>query len=1524
MSSSRRSVRSLRSPKPPTWSSRSVIKNTPSSSLSYIFAEPQQGAPLAPAASKLPATALIRPTEANSIKDIPEVPSSEATSTPSSSGDTVDGPPNEHKLGGNAEVAPGPEERPADASPPAASDPQPGVAAPPAPDPQSSPLAVSKPPEDQITAEQEPPVNSTSNRSSTSWFATFTRNKVKDKPHAPAPAPNTSPTPVIPPTINVITAPPSTQSTTNEESTPNEELRQESTSAVNKPKIPIEPNTQTAISNSNPTASLSAPQSTSTSDSKSTTAPVQSPSPAPPPRRSWFSSSRPQPPPPSPAQQMDQAVAPVPSPQPPSDIQAQPEQTSSAASPPEPPCVHPTPDEPEPQTTTTAPIATPPPPPPPPPQSSSRFAIPIPFLGRKKAPPEAAPTPKPNQEELALATTSTTVDTAKEEAESPVLVSVEPPSPSDNGPNSVCPQPPSQSAPIAASESESTPEHEPEAAVIPSTSSWWSYVGWSSSSSGRIASDQSATSLNAVPETAPEEGPHAPDTANRSSNPIADTKAGGSNNTVEARGDDSNSNNTCNNANNVNAKGMIAGKENGNGTSTANVDSAPSQPTLRTEKTETTTESQRDYSSSQPQGSSGTSLDSGSASGSGYAWYSPWGWYGSSSTATTATNVSPLSDRPAGGAEAVGGNGGDSASGVGEGAVGDADRKVGAKEMESVSGGVNGNASIGEVRSENGDGAQSRGHTAGQDQDGRVDETQSQPPSSNQKTGTSPPSSEINPVGLTIQTHRSAWAYFFSSKTIAAKTITEKGEHDGEVKRDENGMEIMDLDDDEEGGAGGDSDTKMLPTPTRRLAIEAPPPKSAATQVKSAASTPPPPSPKQLVSLSKEIIKKPNEKDGGVSPVESVRSDAGQSKKSTTTAASVTSASPSAVASNTTSSPTTASAGPPASAAVAGKSGKRVSSSPAPSKRSGRESPVPAGARTPTPNLVLPNWADVFHTAPRNIVPPPPPSKLSKTINFVNDVLFSKDVGVLGGAWGGSSASTSGTGSDAGVSGSDILKEKENAKGTGKSKGKGRMTWKERELEARYAHFGKELPRAWDVMNAHARMHACANTSGTASTAAAVAGWAAGKTGIGGTKTGAGATGVYGDVLRGCENVAVIGIHGWFPGVVMRTVLGEPTGTSSKFANMTVQALEDFQQKHNVELKKITKIPLEGDGTITQRVEKLYSSLLANEEWVQDIHNADAIFIATHSQGSVVSTHLLDRLIRDGHIVTAQSVLAAAPPETLSPGSSVSTSTAPPRKPQRVCCLALCGIHLGPLRYLRNSTLVQPYIQYFESAAARELFEFQNTDSAVSKAYVAALGNVVKHGVKMVYVASLNDQVVPLYSGLFAAASHPLILRALYIDGDAYHSSDFLSNLLVLLLRVLNSGLSDSGLITHLSEATAGSLNGVGHSTAYEELATYSLAVNYLFLTNDGLEQQHPELTVESFDALTEQNDYEIPWSLRDLIADERIAHFFSREIAELKDAFRDWHPKTSILRDVKRKLQPIQRLNSTVSGSSISSISRL
>lgn len=91
---------------------------------------------------------------------------------------------------------------------------------------------------------------------------------------------------------------------------------------------------------------------------------------------------------------------------------------------------------------------------------------------------------------------------------------------------------------------------------------------------------------------------------------------------------------------------------------------------------------------------------------------------------------------------------------------------------------------------------------------------------------------------------------------------------------------------------------------------------------------------------------------------------------------------------------------------------------------------------------------------------------------------------------------------------------------------------------------------------------------------------------------------------------------------------------------------------------------------------------------MEDLHDADAIFIATHSQGSVVSTHLLDRLIADRHIRTALNADASIPASGIASGS-----VAPMRPPQRICCLALCGIHLGPLRYLSTSSLVLPYIQ---------------------------------------------------------------------------------------------------------------------------------------------------------------------------------------------------------------------------------------
>ena len=117
--------------------------------------------------------------------------------------------------------------------------------------------------------------------------------------------------------------------------------------------------------------------------------------------------------------------------------------------------------------------------------------------------------------------------------------------------------------------------------------------------------------------------------------------------------------------------------------------------------------------------------------------------------------------------------------------------------------------------------------------------------------------------------------------------------------------------------------------------------------------------------------------------------------------------------------------------------------------------------------------------------------------------------------------------------------------------------------------------------------------------------------------------------------------------------------------------------------------------TTTYRV---YQHLLSSEEWVNDIHAADVIFVSAHSQGSIVATHLVDLLIRDGHVITPASTAENVAEQTGNATTAtdavwVSASESSAKGRQRICCLSLCGIHLGPLRYLKLSSFIQPYIQ---------------------------------------------------------------------------------------------------------------------------------------------------------------------------------------------------------------------------------------
>ncbi|UZJ52912.1 hypothetical protein CBS101457_002232 [Exobasidium rhododendri] len=400
---------------------------------------------------------------------------------------------------------------------------------------------------------------------------------------------------------------------------------------------------------------------------------------------------------------------------------------------------------------------------------------------------------------------------------------------------------------------------------------------------------------------------------------------------------------------------------------------------------------------------------------------------------------------------------------------------------------------------------------------------------------------------------------------------------------------------------------------------------------------------------------------------------------------------------------------------------------------------------------------------------------------------------------------------------------------------------------------------------------------------------------------------------KGVQRVTIIGVHGWFSQGPLRNLFGEPTGTSIKFATMMGNAVKKHFQEAGQTLKdeNLNIIALEADGQVSDRVNKSFSTLLNNPKWLTDLLSSDAVFLAAHSQGSVVATHLLARLIEQRHL--------------------------DPRR-TKIALLAMCGIHHGPFTHLRSS-VASYYLNTFETPAARELFEFQNSKSPVSMMYAAALRIVINAGVKLVYVASMDDQVVPLYSALNASASHPSILRAIFCDGAAFPRIDFLTNLLSFCVAVRNAGLSDHNLLTLLSASVAGSLyGGAGHSIVYEEPQVYSLAVRYLmevtapnsYPTTKSSDSTTgpPRLLLEPFSTADStkwnSNPFALPWSLRGLLEDEVVRKYFDAVIDKLIGDYNNWTPQTKTLKDIQFRLEPMRLISRRSSSPPAPSTSKL
>jgi hypothetical protein len=262
-----------------------------------------------------------------------------------------------------------------------------------------------------------------------------------------------------------------------------------------------------------------------------------------------------------------------------------------------------------------------------------------------------------------------------------------------------------------------------------------------------------------------------------------------------------------------------------------------------------------------------------------------------------------------------------------------------------------------------------------------------------------------------------------------------------------------------------------------------------------------------------------------------------------------------------------------------------------------------------------------------------------------------------------------------------------------------------------------------------------------------------------------------------------IGVHGLFPATYLKAIIGQPTGTSIKFANHAANSIRRWADKNGSPDCEIEKVALEGEGKIGERVENLWKLLL---NWIDTIRAADLILIACHSQGVPVSIMLLAKLVELGVI---------------------SNTT-------RVGVCAMAGVSLGPFPDYRSGMGML-------MGSAAELWEFSTPQSDISKRLEASVKAVLNHGARISFTGSIDDQLVPLESAIYSPAQHPYIYRSVFIDGRI-HAPDFIAHLVGFALKLRNLGVTDHGLIRELSLPLAGSLySGEGHSRLYDDEQVY-------------------------------------------------------------------------------------------------------
>lgn len=371
--------------------------------------------------------------------------------------------------------------------------------------------------------------------------------------------------------------------------------------------------------------------------------------------------------------------------------------------------------------------------------------------------------------------------------------------------------------------------------------------------------------------------------------------------------------------------------------------------------------------------------------------------------------------------------------------------------------------------------------------------------------------------------------------------------------------------------------------------------------------------------------------------------------------------------------------------------------------------------------------------------------------------------------------------------------------------------------------------------------------------------------------------------------VLLIGVHGFFPIKMLRSFIGPPKGTSSRFITEAEKVVLDYFDEKNIEVE-ISKIALEKEGEILERVDFFYEVM---KKWSEEFKKADFIYFVTHSQGCPVTIILLGKLMETGIINVDDT--------SFFNDVEIGVEFTPRRK--IISVLGMAGINNGP-PYGRDQTLLVRAYTTIAKDAMMELFELQKYDSIQSKKLIQALKTIISNNVKLTFIASVNDQLVPLYSSFCIFARHPNIFRATFIDRGSM-TPTFITGIMNVAGKLLNLGYNDHNLVKEISPNLIGPLTGGGHSNIYNEYQVYLLGLKFALETTDTYTDVPVKYMPYKENDL-KSNPYRLPWAMRGLLNETR-KHLKNDEIYELYKEYQEWKPETPVLKDIKYRLNGLK-----------------